>query len=351
MSRTLSSISSLAVILICTCGPSRAIIQMPQGDYIDPWVDLRDGRLSVDRQYESGASNQGGLFGFGWCSGFETRLARDPATGAIKVKICGRGDGGTFLQDERDSNRFLGANGRGQIVFQAGTYHFIPGSQQDEERQFDDRGRLIAIQRAGNPLVRIDRVGDAISAISVGEFKYRVSTDVNDRITEIRSPEGPDPSYSVFYSYDLDGNVVELKNMWRNTYNFKYDAAHHLTFIGYPDGTHKDLAYEKLGRVSLFSERAVRGVTCQETYQYGQSAPAYYWVTSEKKCSDGAVVNKAFFDTRMALDEGGRVIGPMRRRQWTATDGLTLSLINPGTGQVISKTTDGKAEEPTPEQQ
>ena len=138
--------------------------------------------------------------------------------------------------------------------------------------------------------------------------------------------------------------------MWRNTYQFKYDAAHHLTFIGYPDGTHKDLAYEDQGRVSLFSDRAQKGVTCRETYQYGENAPVYYWVRSERKCSDGAVVNRAFFDTRMALDEDGRVIGPMRRRQWTATGGLIMSVMNPASGQVISTEKHEKAEEPTPEQ-
>jgi hypothetical protein len=102
--------------------------------------------------------------------------------------------------------------------------------------------------------------------------------------------------------------------------------------------------------VSFFSDRAVQGVTCGETYQYGQNTPAYYWVRTEK-CSDGKIVNKGFFDTRIALDEDGRVIGPMRQRSWSATGGLTLRVMNPGTGQVISKTTDEKAQEPALEQQ
>jgi YD repeat-containing protein len=350
MSKALRAISSLSIILICMCGPSKAIIQMPQGDYIDQWVDLRDDRLSVDRQYQSSSSDRGGPFGFGWCSGFETRLARDPETGAIKIKACGRGDGGTFLQDERDSNRFLGTDGHGQIVFQAGIYHFISAYQQDEERQFDSRGRLIAVRRSGNPLIRIDRVGNAISAISVGEFKYQVSTDVNDRITEIRSTDGPNPSRSVSYSYDLDGNTIKVENMWHNTYEYRYDSKHRLTSIVFPDRTHKNLAYDDLGRVRLFSDRARQGETCSETYQYGPTTLAYYWVRTGKKCSDGQTVNTGFMDRRNALDEGGHVIGPMRAREWTATKGLTLSVMDPDTGQVISRTTDEKAQAPTPEE-
>jgi YD repeat-containing protein len=332
--------------LVCVCDPLLAEIRMPQGDYVDKWVDLADGHMSFDRTYQS-SSSYAGVLGFGWCSGFETRLVRDPATGAIRVKTCGRGDGGTFLPDERDSNRFVSADGGGQIVLQSSTYNFVPGSRLAEASQFDIRGRLIAVQRPGNPLVRIDRIGNAVSAILVGELRYQVSTDVNDRIVEIRSPDGV---VMTSYFYDLDGNLVEVKNMWRNTYSYKYDAKHNLTFIGFPDGTHKNLTYESLGRVSFFSDRAVQGITCFENYEYGQKGSAYYWVNSEKKCPDGRILNKGFFDVRNSVDENGKVIGPVRRRNWDLVNGLTLSLMNPSTGQVVSQTREATAPEPTPEE-
>ena len=72
---------------------SYAIVDLRNANYSNTWIDIQvDGSgydMKVLRTYHS-RSLFNGMFGFGWCSNFETSLEVLPE-GALKVRECGSG--------------------------------------------------------------------------------------------------------------------------------------------------------------------------------------------------------------------------------------------------------------------
>ncbi len=72
---------------------SFAIVDMNSASYSNSWVDLEvpgsGYDLKVIRAYKS-RTLYNGIFGFGWCSEFETKLTTTPE-GGVKINECGDG--------------------------------------------------------------------------------------------------------------------------------------------------------------------------------------------------------------------------------------------------------------------
>ncbi|MCX7977437.1 MAG: DUF6531 domain-containing protein [Bdellovibrionaceae bacterium] len=72
---------------------AQALVDMKNANYTNVWTDMdvpgSGYELKVQRAYNS-RSLFNGLFGFGWCSEFETSL-EITAEGNIKVRECGSG--------------------------------------------------------------------------------------------------------------------------------------------------------------------------------------------------------------------------------------------------------------------
>lgn len=66
-----------------------AIVDMANGNYSETWEDIELGSISLARTYNS-RSAYNGLFGYGWCTDFETSLAVQ-LPGQITVTECGAG--------------------------------------------------------------------------------------------------------------------------------------------------------------------------------------------------------------------------------------------------------------------
>ncbi|RME14885.1 MAG: cell wall-associated protein wapA, partial [Bdellovibrio sp.] len=79
---------------------SYAIIDMRNANYSDTWRDIfvpaSGFNLEVKRTYNS-RSLFNGIFGFGWCSNYETRL-EVTAEGNLKIYECGGGQEITFTK-------------------------------------------------------------------------------------------------------------------------------------------------------------------------------------------------------------------------------------------------------------
>ena len=73
---------------------SYAFVDMKNANYSHTWTDISlDGtgyNLQLRRTYNS-RSLHNGLFGFGWCSGYESKLKVTPE-GNIKIVVCGGGN-------------------------------------------------------------------------------------------------------------------------------------------------------------------------------------------------------------------------------------------------------------------
>jgi len=80
-----------ATILLPTTG--HAVVDMKNANYADSWLDMSLGgtgyTLRVQRFYNS-RSVFSGMFGFGWCSDWETNVEKTPE-GRVKLVECGVG--------------------------------------------------------------------------------------------------------------------------------------------------------------------------------------------------------------------------------------------------------------------
>ena len=102
------------MLLLLASSPVMALVDMKNSNYTNTWVDL-DGLtknktiggdvgfysvidLAISRTYNS-RSLFDGIFGFGWCSDFETQLTIT-AEGNLRLSYCGAGEEIQFLRKD-----------------------------------------------------------------------------------------------------------------------------------------------------------------------------------------------------------------------------------------------------------
>ena len=98
----------MAVLTLATPVVSHALVDMKNSNYTDQWVDINLSgsgyALRVNRAYNS-RSVFNGIFGFGWCSDFETVLERLPE-GRLKLTECGAGQEVFYTPGKYDAKAF-----------------------------------------------------------------------------------------------------------------------------------------------------------------------------------------------------------------------------------------------------
>jgi YD repeat-containing protein len=328
---------------------------MKNANYADSWVDITlpgsGYALKVQRFYNS-RSIFIGMFGFGWCSEFETTLEKTPE-GRLKLAECGAGqeviytasnvkfDPKAFeatidqmvaaykkatanttaqsLQDFRgklhdDAElRLKWAKNAGitipevkkgsvfkadgfeveQITFDGGVYTrtLADGTLQ----KFNSDGHMTYMYDRNGNFLKISYADNLIKEIIDNNGrKLSLSYFPNKRVKEILAPGGTKTEYK-YKGEDL----AEVHNMWKNKYTYNYDETHNLKRIDFPDGTFKALTYDqKHAWVTSFTDRAVKGVACVENYKYEfdqKNAKDHFWSTATKKCGT-EVKNEARFE-------------------------------------------------------
>lgn len=324
-----------------------ALVDMKTANYAQSWTDIEipsaanQFRMRVERTYNSRSLFEG-MFGFGWCSSFETRIQVTPE-GALRLIECGSGQETLFLAREthrKDINRTIAlisaqlkarkvmddkgiqklakelvsnhslrakyagelkikmdpkeglryaANGLEveSIIYSKGTYtrSLLDGTQM----KFNKDGRLTHMyDSSGNylkfeydkGLIRevIDNNGRKLS------FKY-----FNNK--KIKSINGPGGAIAEYKYMGLDDLAI-VKNQWNNVYQYEYDGQHNLVKVGYPDKTTIQIGYNKeKDWVVKFVDRD----KCVEDYSYELSKKEpklHYWATVKKVCGK-EVVNES----------------------------------------------------------
>ena len=95
---------ALLAAFVATPSKSYAIVDMRNANYSDTWLDLNLSGLGynfrVSRTYNS-RSIFNGMFGFGWCSDFETMIEKLPE-GRLKLTECGAGQEITYTPGKYD---------------------------------------------------------------------------------------------------------------------------------------------------------------------------------------------------------------------------------------------------------
>ena len=323
---------------------SAGIIDTRSAGYSKTWVDWKkegDGfPLKVERSYSS-RSLFNGIFGFGWCSNFETRMDTLPDN-SLKGIECGGGletyyypkgaavDVGLqtkvvleemkkrkvkmsakdlrklekdLLQSQTLRSDFMQAlgvrgkarkgikyyaNGRSNeyvIPLSRGFRRHLPNGIVET---FDDSGRLIkAVDRNGN-FIEISWKPKEVLVTDNRGRRFRL-------ILEDGKVKTAKYGKKIVASYQHDGeDLKRIKNAYNEVFRHDYDDFHNLTKTTYPDGTTEGLSYNvKKDWVVKFTDR--RG--CVESYGFGQNKKNsdHYFSTVEKRCGR-RIVNRSKYE-------------------------------------------------------
>ena len=324
----------------------QAMVDMRNANYSNTWVDLElSGTgydLRVSRTYNS-RTLFNGIFGFGWCSDFETKVDVTPE-GNLKLTECGAGRETFFTprefsrkeidhtvtqiiaalrakkRDEKSiallikelpenndlrakfalelkiaipvkegTHFFAGGQGAENMLFEKGYYTrtLVDGTQQ----RFSKEGRLTHIYDKNGNYIKVDYDKDTIREISDNtgrklEFKFYN----NKKVKSISGPNG----LVVEYKFEKLDDLVWVHNAWKNVYTYQYDELHDLVKATWPDGTFVALTFDKKHDwVTSFTDRE----KCREDYIYEDDpadAKNHYWSIVKKTCGKEVVAESKY---------------------------------------------------------
>lgn len=325
------------------CFSAKAIVDMKNANFSNTWVDLdmpgTGYDLKVSRTYNS-RSLFNGMFGFGWCSDFETTL-EVTAEGNLKLTECGAGqevlysprefskkeidktvgnilgrlkaakksDDNTLkvLAEQLTTDSDLRAKYANElkvaIPVKEGTQFFANGREVESilltkgfytrslpdgsSMRFSAQGRLTYMYDKNGNFLKFDYDKDnTVKEASDNNgrklsFKYYT----NKKVKSISGPSG----INVEYKFSNLDDLSYVKNSWTNTYNYEYDELHNLTKVVWPDKTTVTLTYDKKNDwVTAFTDRD----QCTEVYKYEFSdndPKNHYWSTVKKTCGKDVV--------------------------------------------------------------
>lgn len=329
--------------------PAFSLVDMKNANYTNTWTDMEVPGTGYDfkvvRTYNS-RSLFNGIFGFGWCSDFETTMEQT-AEGYIKVTECGGGvsilysprelnraevdktvakiiDGmkqekrvgqteayykslRTSLVEDAETREKLARQYKISIPIKEGTKFFANGKEVEHfvfnkthytrnfvdgsAQRFDLNGRLIAQYDKNGNLLKFEYDKDLIREITDNNgrrlsFRYYP----NKKVQKIVGPNG------LVAEYRFEGldDLSMVKNAWKNVYTYKYDELHNLVRATWPDKTSIEIKYDKKQDwVTGFTDRD----KCVESYKYefSSSDPRnHYWSTVKKVCGKEVIADNRY---------------------------------------------------------
>ena len=81
------------LILYLSSSSAYSLVNLRNGSYTEKWIDFIEPEVGIDMRIERFYSSRSlftGLFGFGWCSVFETHLSK-VSDGTLRLTECGGG--------------------------------------------------------------------------------------------------------------------------------------------------------------------------------------------------------------------------------------------------------------------
>lgn len=320
---------------------SSALVDMKSANYSENWTDMVvpgiGYDLRINRTYNS-RSLFSGIFGFGWCSDYETKIDVTPES-FLRLTECGGGMEITYttknfnpakidttvktiidevkkrrtdlkadyianLEKELKANDFMREefgrrmNLKGKI--EDGTMYLANGREAENitlknnqyKRSLSDgtyqlfdaqSGRMTHMYDKNQNYLKLTWEKDLLTAVAdnLGRkltIKYNGS---NKKVSEILGPNGLVAHYVV-----KGEDLMEVTDSKAQKHKYQYDDVHNLKRIDFPDNTYKALTYNKdKDWVTSFRNRKA----CVETYDYQVSKDDpknHFWSNVTKKCGD-----------------------------------------------------------------
>ncbi|MBK9322125.1 MAG: cell wall-associated protein wapA [Bdellovibrionaceae bacterium] len=340
---------ALFVFLLFAAIRSHALVDMKNANYSNTWIDMEvpgsGFDLRVVRTYNS-RSLFNGIFGFGWCSDFETSL-EITGDSNIKIKECGGGqeivfspremtkkdvdttintilskmkadkkvgqtetfykDMSTKLYEDDDlrseyarqygipvsvkEGTKYSAKGREieNVIFNKSYYtrNMIDGSAQ----RFDLQGKLTHLYDKNGNFLKFDYEKDQIKEVSDNNSRRLVFKFYPNK--KVKTITGPNGLLSEYRFSNLD-DLSSVRNAWAKVYNFEYDDLHNLTKATWPDKTSIAIKYDKKNDwVMSFTDRE----KCTESYKYefaDNDPRSHYWSTVKKVCGKESIADNKY---------------------------------------------------------
>jgi YD repeat-containing protein len=327
-----------------------AIVDMKSANYSESWTDLIvpgvGYDLRINRAYNS-RSLFNGLFGFGWCSDYETKIDVTPESN-LKLTECGggmeiiytpknfnpgkvdstikmilaevkrrrpdlKGDYVAGLERELKNNDFMREefsrrmNIKGKV--EDGVIYLANGKEAENislksgvyKRTLTDgtyqlfdaaTGRMTHMYDKNQNYLKLAWERDVLQSVAdnLGRkltFKY---SSASKKVSEIVGPNGLTAKYAV-----KGEDLVEVTDAKGKKYKYGYDDVHNLLRIDFGDGTYKALTYNK-DKDWVTSFRNQKG--CMETYDYQTSKDDpknHFWSLVTKKCGE-KITNKSKYE-------------------------------------------------------
>lgn len=340
---------ALFVFLLFAAIRSHALVDMKNANYSNTWIDMEvpgsGFDLRVVRTYNS-RSLFNGIFGFGWCSDFETSL-EITGDSNIKIKECGGGQEivfspremtkkdvdttintilskmkadkkvgqtETFYKDmstklyEDDDLRSEYARQYGiPVSVKEGTKYFAKGREIENvifnksyytrnmidgsAQRFDLQGKLTHLYDKNGNFLKFDYEKDQIKEVSDNNSRRLVFKFYPNK--KVKTITGPNGLLSEYRFSNLD-DLSSVRNAWAKVYNFEYDDLHNLTKATWPDKTSIAIKYDKKNDwVMSFTDRE----KCTESYKYefaDNDPRSHYWSTVKKVCGKETIADNKY---------------------------------------------------------
>jgi YD repeat-containing protein len=338
----------LPIILFFLAPVANALIDTKNANYSEAWIDLSipgsGYDLRVERAYNS-RTLYNGIFGFGWCSEFETALEVTPESN-LKLTECGAGTE-VLYQAKGFSEKDIEKNVRAIMIkvkaenlsSTASYFTALEGRLRSETslrseyagkygiiRTIPDKTRFYAngketdyIEKNGSEYSRVtadggtqkfrlngklekiyDRNGNYLTLNYDGKLltevadnngrKLSLSYYDNGKVKLIKGPSG----ITAEYRFKNLNDLMSVKMGNGQFSQFEYDDLHNLTKVIFPDKKTREMTYNK-NKDWITGFKDVDG--CLETYDYHDSTDIpkdHYWATVVKKCQGQVVLNARY---------------------------------------------------------
>lgn len=328
---------------------AHAVVDMKTANFADTWVDLAAPGsgfdLRVVRTYNS-RTIYSGVFGFGWCADFETRLEITPES-TLKVVECGAGAEITYVPKKFDNNKvdqtvaaiMAEIKKRNPKVYEKtggdlkkdlktddffreefarrigikgsvnkDTVYYANGRQNENivrtvegykrnigdgtYQLFDDSGKLTAFyDKNGNSLKMVYDKARLTGIVDNNGRRLTITYDNNTK--KIKKIAGPNNLVAEYVTKGED--LLEVTDADKKKHKYKYDDLHNLTQITMPNGKKKLLAYnaDKDWVTSFTHEDG-----CLENYEYKVNAEDprnHFWSNVTKTCGK-EITNRSSYE-------------------------------------------------------
>jgi len=359
-----------------------ALVDMNSASYSNLWTDLEvpgsGYDLKVIRAYKS-RTLFNGIFGFGWCSTFETKLEAT-SEGNIKISECGDGQeivyspreitradidktinqiiakmksdskikitsadywkklSDDLIEDDeqrlnyaeqykitvpiKEGTKFMaGGKEVENVIFSKNFYtrNLPDGSSQ----RFDTQGRLTHNYDKNGNFLKFEYTKELLVQIEDNNARRLTFKYYNNK--KVKQITGPN-SLTTEYKYNSQEDLIWNKNAWAKTdkdiYQYEYNEFHNLTKAIWPNKTFISIRYDNI-------KDWVLGFTdhdkCVENYKYEFSASNpkfHYWSSVVKTCGKEVVASNRYEFWHKQLASGQVVLS----RVLTSVSGSTQDI-------------------------